>query len=158
MSKAFYGVEFLRTFDPDDAEHVARESTLCELPSGPKLLPDAFDCILKRGLKVKESTVFSRKYSTELTSLSVLSVFEVLIWCYRGKSRDVPTWIYRDAGTLMKSLIWHATNTTTHQRNSRPFASSEPTFLRSKGVQWLRRASTTKPSGRSFFRSRSTLD
>ncbi|KAJ7650160.1 hypothetical protein FB45DRAFT_10976 [Roridomyces roridus] len=97
MSKAFYGVEFLRSFDPEDPEHVARESTLCELPSGPKLLPDAFDCILKRGLKVKESTIFSRKYSTELTSLSVLSVFEVLIWCFRGKSKEVPMWIYRDA-------------------------------------------------------------
>ncbi|KAJ7126910.1 hypothetical protein C8R44DRAFT_912183 [Mycena epipterygia] len=96
MSKAFYGVEFLRTFDPEDPEHVERESTLCELPSGPKLLPDAFDCILKRGLKVQESTIFSRKYSTELTSLGVLSVFEVLIWCYRGKG-EIPTWIYRDA-------------------------------------------------------------
>ncbi|KAJ7773387.1 hypothetical protein B0H16DRAFT_1766560 [Mycena metata] len=95
MSKAFYGVEFLRTFDPEDPEHVARESTLTELPSGPRLLPDAFDCILRQGIKVKESTIFSRKYSTELTSLSVLSVFEVLIWCYRGKG-EIPTWIYRD--------------------------------------------------------------
>ncbi|KAJ7158680.1 hypothetical protein C8R46DRAFT_1165038 [Mycena filopes] len=95
MSKAFYGVEFLRTFDPDDPEHAARESTLTELPSGPRLLPDAFDCILRHGIKVKESTIFSRKYSTELTSLSVLSVFEVLIWCYRGKG-EIPTWIYRD--------------------------------------------------------------
>ncbi|KAJ7030408.1 hypothetical protein C8F04DRAFT_961737 [Mycena alexandri] len=95
MSKAFYGVEFLRTFDPEDPEHAARESTLTELPSGPRLLPDAFDCILRQGIKVKESTIFSRKYSTELTSLSVLSVFEVLIWCYRGKG-EIPTWIYRD--------------------------------------------------------------
>ncbi|KAF7312389.1 hypothetical protein MIND_00252200 [Mycena indigotica] len=96
MSKAFYGVEYLRAFDPEDAEHASRESTLVELPSGPRLLPDAFDCILKQGIKVKESTVFSRKYSTELTSLNVLSVFEVLIWCYRGKG-EVPMWIYRDA-------------------------------------------------------------
>ncbi|KAF7327661.1 hypothetical protein MKEN_00345500 [Mycena kentingensis (nom. inval.)] len=96
MSKAFYGVEYLRTFNPDDEEHVARESSLVELPSGPRLLPDAFDCILKQGIKVKESTVFSRKYSTELTSLNVLSVFEVLIWCYRGKGA-VPAWIYRHA-------------------------------------------------------------
>ncbi|KAK7033188.1 heat shock protein 12A [Favolaschia claudopus] len=95
MSKAFYGVEYLRTFDPQDADHVARESTLCELPSGPKLLPDAFDCILRQGIKVKESTIFSRKYSTELTSLNILSVFEVLIWCYRGKG-EIPTWIYRE--------------------------------------------------------------
>ncbi|KAJ6494896.1 hypothetical protein C8R47DRAFT_390639 [Mycena vitilis] len=96
MSKAFYGVEFLRAFDPEDPEHVAREATLCELPSGPKLLPDAFDCILRHGIKVKESTIFSRKYSTELTSLGVLSVFEVLIWCYRGKG-EIPAWIHKDA-------------------------------------------------------------
>ncbi|KAJ7067016.1 hypothetical protein C8F01DRAFT_1208286 [Mycena amicta] len=97
MSKAFYGVEYLRTFDAEDPEHVSRESTLVALPSGPRLLPDAFDCILKAGIKVKESTVFSRKYSTELTSLNVLSVFEVLVWCYRGKSSEVPMWIYRHA-------------------------------------------------------------
>ncbi|KAJ7285065.1 hypothetical protein C8J57DRAFT_1432280 [Mycena rebaudengoi] len=84
MSKFFYGVEYLRAFNPEDEEHVAREGTLY-----------AFDCILARGLKVKESTIFSRKYSTELTSLGVLSVFEVLIWCYRGKG-EIPTWIYRD--------------------------------------------------------------
>ncbi|KAG2132335.1 hypothetical protein DEU56DRAFT_952549 [Suillus clintonianus] len=34
---------------------------LCELPSGPRLLPGAFDCILARCVKVKESTVFLRK-------------------------------------------------------------------------------------------------
>ncbi|KAJ7227269.1 hypothetical protein GGX14DRAFT_347749 [Mycena pura] len=96
MSKAFYGVEFLRTFDQEDVEHVAREPTLVQLPSGPRLLPDAFDCILKREIKVKESTIFSRKYSTELTTLGVLSIFEVLIWCYRGKG-EVPAWIYRNA-------------------------------------------------------------
>lgn len=48
MSKFMYGVEFLREFDPRDQEHLARRNRLCELPSGPKLLPDAFDCILAR--------------------------------------------------------------------------------------------------------------
>jgi hypothetical protein len=40
--------------------------------------------------------VFSRKYCTELTSLSTLSVFEVEVWCYRG-GNDVPKWILRQA-------------------------------------------------------------
>jgi hypothetical protein len=129
-----YGVEFLREFDSQDQDHVARKNRLCELPSGPKLLPDAFDCILARvryssicaswalltdfflqSIKVKESTVFSRKYCTELTSLvcvpqwyiftlcsrfvlqSTLSVFEVEIWCYRG-GNTIPQWILREAG------------------------------------------------------------
>lgn len=118
-----YGVEFLREMDPQDPDHVARKERLCELPSGPKLLPDAFDCILARvrrsffcaqrksvllmlkpfvqGSKVKESTVFTRKYCTELTSLSMLSVFEVEIWCYRG-GNTIPKWINRQAG---KSLV-----------------------------------------------------
>jgi hypothetical protein len=48
MSKFMYGVEFLREMDPRDPDHVARKERLCELPSGPKLLPDAFDCILAR--------------------------------------------------------------------------------------------------------------
>ncbi|CAL1716267.1 unnamed protein product [Somion occarium] len=96
VSKFMYGVEYLREFDANDEEHLARKSRLFELPSGPKLLPDAFDCILSRGVKVKESTVFSRKYCTEVTNLSTLSVFEVEIWCYRGGD-TIPKWILRNA-------------------------------------------------------------
>lgn len=48
VSKFMYGVEYLRTFDAEDETHVARRERLCELPSGPTLLPDAFDCILSR--------------------------------------------------------------------------------------------------------------
>ena len=48
MSKFMYGVEFLREYDPRDQEHLSRRNRLCELPSGPRLLPDAFDCILAR--------------------------------------------------------------------------------------------------------------
>ena len=43
---------------------------------------------------MKESNVFSRKYCTEVTNLSTLSVFEVEIWCYRGGD-TVPKWIHR---------------------------------------------------------------
>ncbi|KAK7050921.1 hypothetical protein VNI00_005033 [Paramarasmius palmivorus] len=73
VSKFMYGVEYLREYNPEDVEHVMRKDRLTELPSGPRLLPDAFDCILARGVKVKESTVFTRKYCTELTSLNLLS-------------------------------------------------------------------------------------
>ena len=48
MSKFMYGVEYLREFDANDDDHVQRKHRLFELPSGPKLLPDAFDCILAR--------------------------------------------------------------------------------------------------------------
>ncbi|CCM01406.1 uncharacterized protein FIBRA_03457 [Fibroporia radiculosa] len=96
MSKFMYGVEYLREYDSNDEEHVSRQHRLFELPSGPKLLPDAFDCILSRGVKVKESTVFSRKYCTEVTNLTTLSVFEVEIWCYRGGD-TIPKWILRGA-------------------------------------------------------------
>jgi hypothetical protein len=48
MSKFMYGVEFLRELDPNNPDHERRKEKLCELPSGPKLLPDAFDCILAR--------------------------------------------------------------------------------------------------------------
>lgn len=94
VSKFMYGVEYLREFDPKDEEHVARKHRLFEMPSGPRLLPDAFDCILARGIKVKESNVFSRKYCTEVTNLSTLSVFEVEIWCFRGGD-TTPKWIHR---------------------------------------------------------------
>lgn len=46
---------------------------------------------------MKESTVFSRKYCTELTSLSTLSVFEVEVWCARTAGDAVPQWIIRNS-------------------------------------------------------------
>lgn len=57
---------------------------------------------------MKESTTFSRKYCTELTSLSTLSVFEIEIWCYRG-SGEQPKWILRGQGTscYMKCQVLH---------------------------------------------------
>jgi hypothetical protein len=55
-------------------------------------------------VKVKESTVFSRKYCTELTSLSMLRVFEVEIWCYRG-GNTVPKWIERRSETFSTLCI-----------------------------------------------------
>ena len=48
MSKFMYGVEYLREFDPQDPDHVARKDRLCELPSGPRLLPDAFDAAIEK--------------------------------------------------------------------------------------------------------------
>lgn len=48
ISKYMYGVEFLREFDPLDPEHQARQSQLFQLPSGPRMLPGGFDCILAR--------------------------------------------------------------------------------------------------------------
>ena len=82
-----YGVEYLREFDANDDEHVQRKHRLFELPSGPKLLPDAFDCILSRGVKVKESTVFSRKYCTEVTKGRVGNANDQQVLPYRRTLR-----------------------------------------------------------------------
>ncbi|KAI0058165.1 hypothetical protein BV25DRAFT_1872113 [Artomyces pyxidatus] len=107
MSKFMYGVEFLREFNPLDPDHVARQDRMCELPSGPRLLADAFDCILARSIRVKESTVFTRKYCTEVTSLSTLTVFEVEIWCYRGGD-TIPQWIQRQADNFTTLCVVQA--------------------------------------------------
>lgn len=48
MSRYMYGVEYLREVDTRDPDHVSRQNRMMQLPSGPKLLPDAFDCILAR--------------------------------------------------------------------------------------------------------------
>ena len=55
-----------------------------------------------QGVRVKESTVFSRKYCTEVTNLQTLSVFEVEVWCFRGGD-VIPKWILRNAGQLLVS-------------------------------------------------------
>lgn len=66
MSKFMYGVEYLREYDAADADHVARKDRLCELPSGPKLLLDAFDCILAR---VRLARVFFARDGWEAAEL-----------------------------------------------------------------------------------------
>ena len=48
MFKFMYGVEYLREFDPQDPDHVAQKDRLCELPSGPCLLLDAFDAAIEK--------------------------------------------------------------------------------------------------------------
>ncbi|KAL5525758.1 hypothetical protein ACEPAG_7095 [Sanghuangporus baumii] len=96
MSRYMYGVEYLREIDVNDQEHITRAGRQLQLPSGPKYLPDAFDCILAKNVRVKESSVFSRKYYTEVTKLSTLSVFEIEIWCYRG-GETIPKWIDRNS-------------------------------------------------------------
>lgn len=54
--------------------------------------------------------MFSRKYCTEVTNLSTLSVFEVEIWCYRGGG-SVPKWILRNAGSSVAvSPLRHRVN------------------------------------------------
>jgi len=55
IAKYMYGVEFLREFDSTDPEHRERQSRLFQLPSGPELLPDAFDCILARASSTMEN-------------------------------------------------------------------------------------------------------
>ena len=57
--------------------------------------------------------VGARKYCTELTSLSTLSVFEIEIWCYCGPGEQ-PKWILRGQGmssciNAVFSLSTHAT-------------------------------------------------
>jgi len=54
-----YGVEFLREYNADDPDHLARQDRMCELPSGPKLLADAFDCILARVCDASSFDTFS---------------------------------------------------------------------------------------------------
>ena len=48
MSRYMYGVEYLREIDVNDQEHITRAGRQLQLPSGPKYLPDAFDCILAK--------------------------------------------------------------------------------------------------------------
>lgn len=104
-------------------------------------------CILTTGFRVKESTVFTRKYCTELTSLSLLSVFEVEIWCFRG-GNEVPKWIMRQAGTPLRSAIQHFAKSFLSsedfgtlcavQANLSPLASSaEPKTGRNGKTYWM---------------------
>lgn len=59
MSRYMYGVEYLREINNDDEEHRARQGRLLQLPSGPRFLPDAFDCILAKVSYCNEISVAS---------------------------------------------------------------------------------------------------
>ena len=48
MARYMYGVEYLREIDVNDQDHLTRVGRQLQLPSGPKYLPDAFDCILAK--------------------------------------------------------------------------------------------------------------
>jgi len=106
---------------------------------------------------VKESTVFTRKYCTELTNLSMLSVFEVEVWCFRG-GNDIPKWINRHDGTGATSATFSPeTEYGITQINSRHYASSKPTFHCSMAVQNQRLGLMERNIGRSFSLSRFIL-
>lgn len=97
--------------------------------------------------------MFSRKYCTELTSLSTLSVFEVEIWCYRG-GMEVPKWIERNQGTSAHLRFSYQADEV-YQNGSRPYALFERTCRPSLRLHNRKQARAARSSGRSCSALRS---
>ena len=58
--------------------------------------------------------MFSRKYCTEVTNLTTLSVFEVEIWCFRGGD-TIPKWILRNQGQSISCTTTHQSELDSHR-------------------------------------------
>ena len=102
--------------------------------------------------------MFSRKYCTEVTNLSTLSVFEVEIWCYRGGD-VVPKWIHRSAGTcsVMSVHPCFLFLTGIRQTTSQRYAMCEPTYRLWLAVLSRKRGKVARCTGPSCSASRSIL-
>ncbi|PFH47369.1 hypothetical protein AMATHDRAFT_67869 [Amanita thiersii Skay4041] len=85
-----YGMECLTSFDPSNPDHVARSGKTIFRPSGRIVIPEYFDVILKKGIRVSEETEFKRSYHVE-SSVPIKSRTEDIL-CYRGRKED-PKWV-----------------------------------------------------------------
>ncbi|KAI9573191.1 hypothetical protein HD554DRAFT_2059675 [Boletus coccyginus] len=94
-SKYTYGVECIRAYDPLLPEHRARRHTSFTVPSGIRMLPNAFRAILQKGVQVAEEQEFRHSFTAERNSRSEMKAVEEPIFAYRGDLSD-PLWVDKE--------------------------------------------------------------
>jgi len=92
VSKYTFGVRCGKPFDPDDPEHVERESSKYRSASGIWYIPNAFETILPRKTQVSESKEFRRSLVRSSKRRESLRTVSSRILCYRGEL-ETPKWI-----------------------------------------------------------------
>ncbi|KAJ2912885.1 hypothetical protein MD484_g7541, partial [Candolleomyces efflorescens] len=96
ITKVAYGVLFWPRYNPDLAEHRARESMSFTLHDGSRRLPGYFHSILPRNTQISEGQRFSISLSKKPRTSSNLKLVSEL-WCYVGQAPN-PRWLDEDEG------------------------------------------------------------
>jgi len=95
VSKYAYGIQCSHVFNSHRADHLARQHTCYEVPSGETWVPNSFSAILKKDIGVEEETEFRSSYTSVVSHSAFrnLQTKSVEIKCYRNRSDDAPAWI-----------------------------------------------------------------
>ncbi|KAF8691922.1 hypothetical protein AX14_002706 [Amanita brunnescens Koide BX004] len=98
VARYTYGIESYRIFNPNLADHLAREDTCFEAPSGDMWVPNRFSSILQKDSEVSEETEFRTTYYRILSKsdFRTMKTHSVEIKCYRNRRQNAPEWIDLD--------------------------------------------------------------
>ncbi|KAF8058637.1 hypothetical protein FPV67DRAFT_1523179 [Lyophyllum atratum] len=97
VAKHAYGIQISTEYDPADAQHRLRSSSIWRDASGINRIPRAFSTILPKNAQVSEATEFRQNYLISSKSHAGLpGRIEYDILCYRGLLQE-PKWTDEDA-------------------------------------------------------------
>ncbi|KAL0573590.1 hypothetical protein V5O48_008367 [Marasmius crinis-equi] len=86
-----YGTDCVTKFNPKDLQHLARNHSVTTRPSGKRVIPNKFSCILSKDTRVSETREFRHTYTREAHSRLALQNLGAEILVYRG-SKQYPKW------------------------------------------------------------------
>ncbi|KAF8058639.1 hypothetical protein FPV67DRAFT_511804 [Lyophyllum atratum] len=96
VAKHAYGIDVNAEYDPINAEHIRRYSSVWRAADGIDLVPSSFSIILPKDTQVSEATEFRQSYlSSGKTHDSLPDRVAADILCYRGPSAR-PRWTDED--------------------------------------------------------------
>ncbi|KZT22437.1 hypothetical protein NEOLEDRAFT_1071368 [Neolentinus lepideus HHB14362 ss-1] len=91
VARITYGVEGTRSYDPSKLSHMVRLRKIFVQPSGRRMLPDAYLCIVSKGSKIDTEEEYSEDFFRESATLNTVISISVTITTYSGDSVD-PQW------------------------------------------------------------------
>ncbi|KAG7093473.1 hypothetical protein E1B28_007149 [Marasmius oreades] len=86
-----YGIQCTTEFDAQNTEHLYREHLVTTEPSGTRVVPHVFSCILQKHTRVSETKEFRTTYTRESRMQAALRSLPVEILSYRGDAIK-PMW------------------------------------------------------------------
>jgi len=98
VSRYTYGIESCTDFNPNRADHLAREHTCFDTIAGEVWVPNRFSAILHKDTEVSEETEFRASFYNVLnkSQFRALKTKAVDIICYRNRRDKPPAWIDLD--------------------------------------------------------------
>ncbi|KAK7032185.1 hypothetical protein VNI00_013359 [Paramarasmius palmivorus] len=103
ISRFTYGTECCTTFNPADPQHQKRANTIFLQASGGRAIPNVFDVILPKGVRIQEETEFRSSYFRQSSGKLALQKLSDDIMCYRGNA-DNPRWTDVEPSTELVCL------------------------------------------------------